>query len=161
MTLLLVKILGPIVLLAGLWFWHTSAVESADKTGYDRGIAQWRESDKIAKAVGDETTALLKRGAAANEGKLNAKLADLEKRGALAVADARSVRNDLAAIASAAPASAPAGPTCRNYEAQYRSCAGLLGEGFELAGEGAILAKDIAARLEALQDDARAVRAAH
>jgi hypothetical protein len=150
--LLIAKILAPIALLAGLWFWHSSTVSGADKAGYARAIAEWRKSDEIAVAVGNETTAILKRGAVANEGKLNAQLADMAKRNAAVAADNLSVRNTLATIAAAPTHDPTPGPACRSYERQFRECSGLLAEGVGLAEEGGRLALETSTKLGALQD---------
>ena len=151
MYLLAAKILAPIALLLGLWWWHSSAVSTAYKTGKAEVTAQWRESDRLAVAVGNETTSLLKRGAAAQEGKLNAQLTALAARNQRGAAESRSLRDTLAAIASAPASSPTTSAACRSYETEYRACAGLLGEGVELAGEGQRVAQDLAAKLTALQ----------
>ena len=150
--LLAVKILGPIALLLGLWWWHTSAVSTADKEGYKRALTEWQTADRIAVAVGAETTGLLKRNAAAQEGKFNDALKTLAARNAASSADARGLRDKLTAIASAPTRDPTPGPACRSYEREFRTCSGLLGEGIELAGEGPRLAGDIALKLTTLQD---------
>jgi hypothetical protein len=156
--LLLGGLVGGLALVGGAWLWHTSAVSTAHKAGKAEVMAQWRESDKIALAVGTETTALLKRGAAAQEGKLNAQLIALAARNQRGAAESRSLRDTLAAIA-AAPASDPTpAASCRSYEPEYRGCAGLLAAGVELAGEGPRLAGDIAAKLSAMQEYATLVQ---
>ena len=152
MYLLAVKILGPIALLLGLWWWHTSAVSTADKEGYKRALTEWQTADKIAVAVGAETTGLLKRNAAAQEGKFNDALKTLAARNAASSADARGLRDKIAAVASATPRSSTTFPACVSYERQYRECSGLLSEGVGLAEEGGRLALETTARLTALQD---------
>ena len=152
MYLLAAKILAPIALLLGLWWWHSSAVSTAYKTGKAEVTAQWRESDRIAVAVGAETTFLLKRNAAAQEGKFNDAIKTLAARNAASSADARGLRDKLTAIASAPTRDPTPGPACRSYEREFRTCSGLLGEGIELAGEGPRLAGDIALKLTTLQD---------
>ena len=158
MYLLAAKILGPIALLLGLWFWHTNAVSTAYKTGKAEVMAEWKKSDDIAVAVGKAKTELSARDAIRNTEKLNAKLADLAQRNAVIAADNRSVRNDLAAIAAAPTRDPTPGPACRSYEPEYRGCAGLLAAGVELAGEGPRLAGDIAAKLSAMQEYATLVQ---
>ena len=158
--LLIAKILGPIALLLGLWWWHTAAVDSSFKAGQSEERAKWVERDKIAVAVGNETTALLKRGAAANEGKLNAKLADLTTRNAASAVESRSLRDRLTSIAATPPSRPASSPACRSYETEYRSCAGLLGEGVELAGQGSSLVGELAAKLTAMQEWAGLVQSA-
>jgi len=150
--LLAVKILGPIALLLGLWWWHTSAVSTADKEGYKRALTEWQTADRIAVAVGAETTGLLKRNAAAQEGKFNDALKTLAARNAASSADARGLRDKLTAIASAPTRDPTPGPACRSYEKQYRECSGLLSEGVGLAEEGGRLALETASKLTALQD---------
>ena len=152
MYLLAAKILAPIALLLGLWWWHTSSVSTAHKAGKAEVTAQWRESDRIAVAVGAETTVLLKRNAAAQEGKFNDAIKTLAARNAASSADARGLRDKLTAIASAPTRDPTPGPACRSYESEYRGCAGLLAAGVELAGEGPRLAGDIAAKLSAMQE---------
>ena len=152
MYLLAVKILGPIALLLGLWWWHTSAVSTADKEGYKRALTEWQTADKIAVAVGAETTVLLKRNAAAQEGKFNDAIKTLAARNAASSADARGLRDKLTAIASAPTRDPTPGPACRSYEKQYRECSGLLSEGVGLAEEGGRLALETASKLTALQD---------
>lgn len=141
---------------AGYAYEHHGTVRY--EVGKKEILDKWRESDRIALEVGAAKTAMSARDAIRNTEKLNAKLAALSTHNATLATDNRGLRVDLAAIAAAPASSAVVGPTCRSYEVEYRSCAGLLGEGFGLAGEGSGLALDIATRLDALQDDARSVR---
>ena len=161
MYLLAAKILAPIALLLGLWF----AYEHHGTVRYEAGKKEvtdaWRESDRVAVAVGDEKTMLLKRLAASKEGTFNAKLADMAKRNAAVAADNLSVRNTLATIAATPPSRPASSPACRSYEAEYRSCAGLLGEGVELAGAGSSLVSSTSAQLTGLQEWAALVQSAN
>jgi len=158
MYLLAAKILAPIALLLGLWWWHTSAVSTAHKAGKAEVMDEWQTSDKIALAVGAETTGLLKRNAANQEGKLNDALKTLAARNAASSADARGLRDQLTTIAATAPRDPTPGPACLSYERQYRECSGLLSEGVVLAEEGGRLALETAAKLTALQGYAELVQ---
>ena len=158
MYLLAAKILAPIALLLGLWWWHTSAVSTAHKAGKAEVMDEWQTSDKIALAVGAETTGLLKRNAANQEGKLNDALKTLAARNAASSADARGLRDQLTTIAATAPRDPTPGPACLSYERQYRECSGLLSEGVVLAEEGGRLALETAAKLTALQGYAEFVQ---
>ena len=158
MYLLAAKILAPIALLLGLWWWHTSAVSSADKTGYARALAEWKKSDDIAVAVGDEKTKLLKQLAAKNQGALDAQLIALAARNKLGAAESRGLRDQLTTIAATAPRDPTPGPACLSYERQYRECSGLLSEGVGLAEEGGRLTLETAAKLTALQGYAELVQ---
>jgi hypothetical protein len=162
MWLTILRPLWPVIAgiaLFGLAWW---AYEDHAKVRYKAGraevMAEWQTSDKIALAVGAETTGLLKRNAAAQEGKFNDAPKTLAARNAASSADARSLRDKLTAIASA-PASDPTpGPACRSYEREYRECSGLLSEGVGLAEEGGRLALETSAKLTALQAYAELVQ---
>jgi len=144
-------LLGGVALVVGAWMWHTNSVSTAYKTGKAEVMAEWKKSDDIAVAVGDEKTKLLKQLAAKNQGALDAQLTALAARNQRGAAESRSLRDTLAAIASAPASSPTTSAACRSYETEYRACAGLLGEGVELAGEGQRVAQDLAAKLTALQ----------
>jgi hypothetical protein len=149
--LLLGGLVGGVALVGGAWMWHTNSVSTAYKTGKAEVMAEWKKSDDIAVAVGDEKTKLLKQLAAKNQGALDAQLTALAARNQRGAAESRSLRDTLAAIASAPASSPTTSAACRSYETEYRACAGLLGEGVELAGEGQRVAQDLAAKLTALQ----------
>jgi len=148
---LLGGLIGGVALVGGAWMWHTNSVSTAYKTGKAEVMAEWKKSDDIAVAVGDEKTKLLKQLAAKNQGALDAQLTALAARNQRGAAESRSLRDTLAAIASAPASSPTTSAACRSYETEYRACAGLLGEGVELAGEGQRVAQDLAAKLTALQ----------
>ena len=149
---LLGGLIGGVALVGGAWMWHTNSVSTAYKTGKAEVMAEWKKSDDIAVAVGDEKTKLLKQLAAKNQGALDAQLTALAARNQRGAAESRSLRDTLAAIASAPASSPTTSAACRSYETEYRACAGLLGEGVELAGEGQRVAQDLAAKLTALQE---------
>jgi hypothetical protein len=165
--LLIAKILGPIALLAGLWFWHTSAVSTADTTGYERGLGEWRAADKIAVEVGAAQSALLARDSVRNREKLievqtqNAKRAAV---GAASLADRGRTIDELRSALAAAPAKTSDNPTCpaaASDEASLRSCRAALSAGLAVAGRadrlveaGERILGDIAAQVTALQGHA-------
>ena len=149
--------LGLIIAAGAAWWWHRGQVNEA----YDRGVseitAKWQEADRLAVAVGDETSKLLKRGSAAVEGNLNAKLKTLAARDADRARNTASLRQLVDELAATPPGRRDPAAACRSYEAEYRSCAGLLSEGIGLAGEGERMGQDLAARLTAMQEWARLV----
>jgi hypothetical protein len=66
------------------YLYHTRAVSTAYAAGEAARQALWTAADNIAVAIGNETTALLKRANAANTGVLHDKLQVLAKRNAAA-----------------------------------------------------------------------------
>ena len=174
MYLLAAKIFAPIILLAGLWWWHTSTVDKAYKSGKTEVLAQWKESDRVAVAVGDEKTKLLKSLAAKNQGTFNATLAENAKRaavGAVALAERAATIDELRNALAAAPA-APRGdvscPAARSDEASLRSCRAALSTGLavakgadRLAEAGERLLGDLAVKVTVLQDHAALVQSAN
>lgn len=150
-------VIGGALLVGGAWWYHADAVNDAYKRGVAEITAKWQEADRLAVAVGDEKSRLLKRGAATVEGDLNAKLKTLADRDAARSRDTASLRTLIDELAATPPSGSDPGPACRSYESEYRGCARLLGEGVELVGEGQRLVEDSEAKLGALRDWARLV----
>lgn len=155
MAWLALKILGPIAILAGLWLWHGSEVDDAFEAGQEEVTTRWQESDRLAKAIGDETTKLLKRGAAQNATELQYKLDVADKRASLLAADRNrmrgdvdSLRNELERRAAAPPSSDPAHAACRGDEAKLRSCESVVLGSIALAQSARGLADSAQALLE-------------
>jgi hypothetical protein len=175
MYLLAAKILGPLAILAGLWWWHTDKVSDAFAAGKSEVMAQWQKADDIAKAVGDETTKLLKKGAIQNETVLQtrikitqAKSAQLAASRAVADGDIQRLRIKIDELAAPSPGSPDSGATCRVDDIKLRSCERLLASGLGLAGEARHLvdgAEELSSRLnttlDALQSWAKIVQTAN
>jgi hypothetical protein len=154
-----------------LWWWHTDKVSDAFESGKSEVMAQWQKADDIAKAVGDETTKLLKKGAIQNETVLQtrikiaqAKSAQLAASRAVADGDIQRLRIKIDELAASSTGSPDSGATCRVDDIKLRSCERLLASGLGLAGEARHLvdgAEDLLARqqhaLEALQNWSRLV----
>jgi hypothetical protein len=177
---LALKILGPIALMAalfGMWKVHENNDEQAIKDAFEDGqeevMMRWRESDRIAKAIGDEKTKLLKQGATRNETELQRRLASADTRAA-SMASARATSDselnrlriaiDERSATPTPPSSDTTVATCRVDDIKLRSCERLLSTGIGLAGEARYLvdgAEDLLKRhdvtLEALQAWAKLV----
>lgn len=133
--------LGIAIAIGGAWWYHTHAVDRADAAGYERCSAEWKESDRVAEAVGRDRTKLLARAAIKETENLHARLqkaealstaraAELGRR--IAVADGLQQRLDAsAAAAESRAASTPAGSDAR----QLASCERLVGEAGRMASE--------------------------
>jgi hypothetical protein len=171
MYLLAAKILAPIALLLGLWWWHTSSVSTAHKAGKAEVMAEWQTSDKIALAVGTAKTELLARDAIRNREKLievqteNAKRAAV---GAASLADRGRTIDELR-IALAKPAPAPSGnPACHatgSDDSSLRTCRAALSSGLAVAQGADRLAEaserllgNLSAQVTALQGYAELVQ---
>ena len=162
MWLTILRPLWPVI--AGLsifglaWWAYEDHAKVRYKAGRAEVMAEWKKSDDIAVAVGDEKTKLLKQLAAKNQGALDAQLIALAARNKLGAAESRGLRDQLTTIAATAPRDPTPGPACLSYERQYRECSGLLSEGVGLAEEGGRLALETAAKLTALQGYAELVQ---
>ena len=153
---------APFLLLIGLvlggYWYHKRTIKSAFNAGVMVMETKWRESDKLAEQVGREQTKLLARNAVISTEKLNEKLTSLDRSLAAKSTELRGLRDRLEAIATTPPGRDTSAPTCRSYEEQYRSGAGLLAEAGNLANEGEKLLREGALKLEALQDYSKLVR---
>lgn len=158
MYLLAAKILGPLALIGGLWWYHTSAVSGAYQDGSDAKLAEWQASDKIAEAVGQARTNLLARAAIRGTEILHDRLTKMANLAAargveLAGRDAASVElqqrvAESTAEADRRAASTPAGSDAR----RIASCERLLGEADRLAAEIDRVAEPGRAALQRLQE---------
>ena len=172
MYLLAAKILAPIALLLGLWWWHTSSVSTAHKAGKAEVMAEWQTSDKIALAVGTAKTELLARDAIRNREKLievqteNAKRAAV---GAASLAERGRVIDGLrSALAKPSTASTNGNPACTptgGDDASLRSCHSLLDGSLTVAAgadrlvaKGESLLKSTGSQVTALQEYAGLVQ---
>ena len=161
-----------LALVGGAWLWHTSAVSTAHKAGKAEVMAQWRESDKIALAVGTAKTELLARDAVRNREKLievqteNAKRAAV---GAAALADRTATIVELrSALAKPPTAQANGNPACApsgSDDSSLRSCRSLLDGSLAVAAgadrlvaKGESLLKSTGAQVTALQAYAELVQ---
>jgi hypothetical protein len=131
--------LAGALVVGGLWAGHAYRVSSADKAGYGRAIAEWRKADDIAKAVGDETTALLKRANASNTGVLHAQLQTLEARNTARSLDRAKLNLTVDELRIQLDASStqtggePTAPACRGDDIKLRSCEAMVSSGLTLA----------------------------
>jgi hypothetical protein len=172
MYLLAAKILAPIALLLGLWWWHTNAVSTAHKAGKAEVMAEWQTSDKIALAVGTAKTELLARDAVRNREKLievqteNAKRAAV---GAAALADRTATIVELrSALAKPPTAQANGNPACTptgGDDTSLRSCHSLLDGSLTVAAgadrlvaKGESLLKSTGSQVTSLQEYATLVQ---
>lgn len=132
--------LALVALVGGVWVWLQQHSTARFEAGKAEVMALWQEADKIALAVGNETTKLLKRVNATNEGVLNAKLKRIEEkvtRNAVELADdlltIGGLRDELERRAAAPPSSDSAGATCGGHETKLGKCEGLLARSLEVA----------------------------
>jgi hypothetical protein len=140
MYLLAAKILGPIALAGGLWWFHTSSVTGADKAGYARAAGECRAKDDIAVAVGQAQSNQMGRAAVRATETLHERIQTAETRNAVLrrERDARGSELDgmrvaLDAAAAAPPSAGDPAPTVGSAEANLRRCEGLLATGLGLA----------------------------
>jgi hypothetical protein len=169
-ALALLRQFWPVLVVLGLgvggWIAYQTHGTARYKAGKAEVMAEWRESDRVAVAVGAAKTELLVRDAVRNREKLieiqteNAKRAAV---GAAALADRGRTIDELRLALAKPPApstsSNPACPSSGVDEADYRRCRSVLSSGLALAAEsdklvesGERLLKTSEARLTAIQD---------
>jgi hypothetical protein len=125
----------------GAWMWHSGAVGDAFDAGKAEVQNRWEEADRLAVAVGDETSKLLKRGALRNETELQRRLETAGARVAAVAADRVRVVTELDALrvqlderaAAAPPDDRDSCPAAQRDDIKLRSCEALVAGSLSLA----------------------------
>jgi hypothetical protein len=152
MYLLALKILGPIAFVLGLWWGYAHFVEKADKTGYNRALAEWKEADRVADAIEAETKRLLTQARDRNQDILHARLktaSSIATRNDSTVIGLRLQLDELAAASATDPSSSS---TCGGDDERIRRVLPILAEGPGLVEEARAAFERCAAKLTSLQE---------
>jgi hypothetical protein len=152
---------GALLVASSLWFGHKHEVKNAYKRGEAVTLAKWEEADRVAQAVGKETSRLLVKSRDVIQEKLDGKLQTARKiasNNAIELSRVRSALDELSAAQAGGDNSCPSGG---GDGERIRVVLPILAEGPDLVQEAHGLLERCTARLTALQEWSLTVRAAN